>query len=370
MEKAALIGQLKEIQEKLKNLDNLLNLPQKRERLKLLEKKTLENGFWNDQKKAGEISKEISEIKELLELFERLQGDSQAILEMIEMDPSTNAQGLDPEYEEQVAHIEKELNKLETETLFDGKHDNEGAIVSLHSGSGGTEAQDWAEMLQRMYLRFAEKQGWKVTLLDESRGNEAGIKSATLLIEGKKVYGYMQSEHGTHRLVRISPFDAEGMRHTSFAGVEVVPNIENTDFVLDEKDLRIDTYCSSGKGGQSVNTTYSAVRIVHIPTGITAQCQNERSQLQNKETAMKVLISKLQKKQEEEDEAKMKELKGEHKAAGWGNQIRSYVLHPYKMVKDLRTRYETKEPEKFLDGELEDVMVSYLEWKKHEARAT
>ncbi|MFH0857751.1 MAG: peptide chain release factor-like protein, partial [Candidatus Magasanikbacteria bacterium] len=217
----------------------------------------------------------------------------------------------------------------------------------------------------RMYMRFAENMGWKVTLLDESRGSEAGIKSATVLIQGAKAYGYLQGEHGTHRLVRISPFDAESMRHTSFAGVEVTPEIEaSEEFQIDPKELRIDTFCAGGHGGQSVNTTYSAVRLVHLPTGLSAQCQNERSQQQNKEFAMKVLYSKLLKIKEEEEERELQKIKGEYKSAEWGNQIRSYVLHPYKMVKDVRTRYESSDPEAVLNGDLLPFMESYLRFKK------
>jgi peptide chain release factor 2 len=254
---------------------------------------------------------------------------------------------------------------LEFYLLLDGKHDKSSAIVAVHAGSGGTEAQDWAEMLLRMVMRYSEKKDWNVILLDESRGQEAGIKSATLRVDGRYAYGHLKSEHGTHRLVRISPFDAEKMRHTSFALIEVIPEIETDDDIeIDPKDLRIDTFMSSGKGGQSVNTTYSAVRIVHIPTGTTVQCQNERSQLQNKETALRILKSKLQALKEEQEEKERQELRGEYKSAEWGNQIRSYVLHPYKMVKDLRTRYEESDPDNVLDGNLDGFVEAYLKWIK------
>lgn len=214
-------------------------------------------------------------------------------------------------------------------------------------------------------MRFSEKQDWSVTMLDESSGGEAGIKSATLRIDGPNAYGYLKSEQGTHRLVRISPFDAESMRHTSFANMEVIPEVEQSaDIDIPEKDLRIDTFMASGKGGQSVNTTYSAVRIVHIPTGTTVQCQNERSQLQNKDTAMKILISKLQQQKDEEEEVERLKLRGEVKKAEWGSQIRNYVLHPYKLVKDVRTSFESTDPDAVLNGELMPFVESYLKWKK------
>jgi len=249
--------------------------------------------------------------------------------------------------------------------LFDGKHDEHNAIVTIQAGSGGTEACDWAEMLMRMYMRYAEKKEWNIELFDETKGAEAGIKSVVFRVDGRYAYGHLQAEQGTHRLVRISPFDAEQMRHTSFARVEVIPELEeNNEFQIDEKDVRIDTFMAGGHGGQSVNTTYSAVRIVHEPSGITVQCQNERSQLQNKETAMRILRSKLQQLQEQKEEEERLKLRGEYKSPEWGNQIRSYVLHPYHMVKDVRTRHETTDDVRVLDGDLDDFVEAYLKWKK------
>ena len=256
------------------------------------------------------------------------------------------------------------VEKLEFNTLLDGKHDEKNAIVAIHAGSGGTEAQDWAEMLLRMYTRYCEKKDWKIIILDESKGGEAGIKSITFRVEGRYAYGHLKSEHGTHRLVRISPFDAEKMRHTSFALTEVIPEVEEEEMKIDEADLRIDTFMAGGHGGQSVNTTYSAVRIVHVPTGTTVSCQNEKSQLQNKKVAMKILASRLQKLHDDKEEEERLKLRGEYKSPEWGNQIRSYVLHPYHMVKDLRTRFETTDDQKVLEGELDDFVEAYLRWLK------
>jgi len=257
--------------------------------------------------------------------------------------------------------LEKTLNDLEFKILLSGKYDRNDAILSIYSGAGGVDAQDWSEMLLRMYLKWAEKNGFKSRLIEETRGEEAGIKSATLEISGAFTFGYLRSESGVHRLVRLSPFNSDNLRQTSFAAVEVLPVIEDIEEVkIDPNDLRIDVYRSSGAGGQSVNTTDSAVRITHIPTGMVASCQNERSQMQNKEQAMKILKAKLHKAHLEKQEEEKKKLRGETKANEWGSQIRSYVLHPYKMVKDHRTKHETTQIEDVLEGELVGFMESYL----------
>lgn len=355
--------QLEALQQKITSTWALLDIDAQKAELAELEVQMNQEGFWNDTDQATKISKRHEELRSEIETWETMQNEVQGLLDLVEEMKDAPDEEIQADIEKRIADIEKRFAELEFFLLFDGKHDKKNALVTIQAGSGGTEAQDWAEMLQRMILRFIEKKGWKAVLLDESRGTEAGIKSATIEIEGRYAYGNIKSLHGTHRLVRISPFDAEGMRHTSFASIEVIPEIETAEVEIDEKDLRIDTYMSSGKGGQSVNTTYSAVRIVHVPTGITVQCQNEKSQLQNKQSAMKVLMSRLQQKREEEEEAKRLKLRGEYKSPEWGNQIINYVLHPYKMVKDVRSRYETTEPDDILDGKLDELVEAYLRWK-------
>lgn len=267
--------------------------------------------------------------------------------------------------EMELEELEKEIDGFEFRVLFSGEYDRNNAILEIHSGAGGVDAQDWAEMLLRMYSRFSERNNFRSILIDESKGAEAGIKSAVLEVEGSYAYGYLKAEKGVHRLVRLSPFNANNLRQTSFALVEVMPVIEDIEEVkINPKELRIDTYRSSGAGGQHVNKTDSAVRITHIPTGIVASCQSERSQLQNKERAMKLLKAKLHDKFLEERDRKKSKLRGEFQSAEWGSQIRSYVLHPYKMVKDHRTKYETANTERVLDGEINDFIEEYLKKSK------
>ena len=356
---------LEGLSETLAQLRGLLRLEEKQERVNALEQEVSSPDFWQNQEQATQKTKLLSGLKEDISTWEKLTKEVSDLLEMAKLDELDHEVNLREEIEAQYKKLSDEIQHLEFYTLFDGKHDERSAIVSIHAGVGGTEAQDWAEMLQRMVMRYAEKKGWRVEMLDESRGAEAGIKSATFRVDGRFAFGHLQSEHGTHRLVRISPFDAEKMRHTSFALIEVIPEVAfDTEVVVDPKDLRIDTFMAGGHGGQSVNTTYSAVRIVHIPTGITVQCQNERSQLQNKQTAMKILHSKLLRVKEEEEEKERLKLRGEYKSAEWGNQIRSYVLHPYKMVKDVRTKYETSDPDDVLNGNLDPLVEAYVRWKK------
>jgi peptide chain release factor 2 len=321
--------------------------------------------FWKDTATAAKTSKRAGELRaEFLE-WDTLERDAKDLAGLLEIAEREKDEAMVAEAQTTIIGLRERFEKLEFFVLLSGKYDHANAIMAIHAGTGGTEAQDWAEMLCRMYLRYAERRGLKARIVDENRGNEAGIKSVTISIEGPYAYGYMKSEHGVHRLVRISPFDAEKMRHTSFALVEVLPEIpEDVDLQIDPKDIRIDTYLSSGHGGQSVQTTYSAVRIVHIPTGITVTCQNERSQTQNKETAMKVLRARLAALREHERSAERAELRGEYHEAEWGNQIRSYVLQPYRMVKDHRTDYETSDTVGVLDGKLEPFSEAFLKWSR------
>lgn len=329
-----------------------------------------EPGFWDHQKRATAISQQVSELREELQTWDALEKEIGDMEDFAKEVPEGEEGDYEKDMTTQLDAIEKRFETLEFTVLFDGRYDKNDAILSFHAGAGGTEAQDWAEMLMRMMLRFIEKQGWQAKILDESKGQEAGIKSATIEVKGRHAFGHLKSEHGVHRLVRISPYDAAKSRHTSFALIEVLPDIGDAEEVeIDPKDLRIDTFLAGGHGGQGVQTTYSAVRIVHLPTGIMVSCQNERSQLQNKETAMKILRAKLVAIKEQEQAEKMAELRGEYQSAEWGNQIRSYVLHPYQMVKDLRTRHETSDTQGVLDGDLLPFMEAYLKWDKEQKNA-
>ena len=320
--------------------------------------------FWNDTTYAKKTSKEASERREEIDLWEGFLKELDELEELTAMSEQESDDSLKEEIEKKEQMLERKFARLEFALLFSGAYDALPAIVSIHAGSGGTEAQDWTQMLLRMFLRFGEHKDWTVTILDEARADDVGLKRVTFRVEGRFAYGYLKSEAGVHRLVRISPFDAEKMRHTTFALVEVIPELAEVETIdIDPKDLRIDTFMAGGKGGQSVNTTYSAVRIVHLPTNISVSCQNERSQMQNKETAMKVLKSKLHQLELQAQATQKKELRGEYQSAEWGNQIRSYVLHPYKLVKDHRKNYETTNAEAVLDGELEPFMEAYLRLK-------
>ena len=326
-----------------------------------LEDEASQSSFWDDHEKATDKMKKLENFKEVVEKIDGLEDKIDYLLEISEI--SENKEDFQA-IEIQFLSLEKAIEELEFKTLLGGKYDSENAIVAIHAGAGGVDAQDWAEMLLRMYLRYGENNNFKTAILDESRGSEAGIKSVTFEIKGEYAYGYLKCEAGTHRLVRLSPFNADNLRQTSFALVEVLPVVENkNDFEIQEGDLKIDTFRSSGAGGQSVNTTDSAVRITHVPTGIVASCQNERSQAQNKEQAMKILRAKLSQEKIKEIEKEKKELRGEYHSAEWGNQIRSYVLHPYKMVKDHRTKYEETDAEKILDGNIDNFIRAFLEKK-------
>ena len=312
-----------------------------------------EPAFWQDQARARAVTAEHDGYKVELETWEGLQREVGDTVELAAADQADQSVSLREDLEKVYAQLVKRLEKFEFKKLLSAKYDDANVLLALHAGAGGTAAQGWAEMLRRMYLRFCDQMGWQVEVVDESRGGEAGIKSSLLKVTGRYAYGYLKCEAGVHRLVRISPFDGEKMRHTSFALVEVLPELPEVGEVeIDPKDLRIDTFLSSGHGGQSVNTTYSAVRIVHIPTNITVTCQNERSQTQNKETALKYLRAKLWQLAWGKQQAEKQKLRGEFKSAEWGNQARSYVLHPYKLVKDHRTEFESTNPDAALNGEL------------------
>lgn len=360
------LKQLIELEEKIHEVWGLLQIEEKKQELKKLEEEMNAPGFWDDSEEAGRIGKKHEGLRSEIKLWENMREEVVALQELMKELESTPDEEMEREVENKIQELQKQYAQNEFLVLMDEKYDTYNAIVSLYAGSGGTEAQDWAEMLLRMVLRFVEKKGWTAVILDQTRGTEAGIKSVTLRVEGRYAYGNLKSEHGTHRLVRISPFDGDKMRHTSFANIEVIPELDHVELTIDPNDLRIDTFMAGGNGGQSVNTTYSAVRIVHVPTGITVQCQNEKSQLQNRAAAMKVLLSRLQQMKDEQEEKEKQALRGEVKSAEWGNQIRSYVLHPYKMVKDVRTRYEESDPEAVLAGGLDGFVEAYLRWRKED----
>ncbi|MDI6778156.1 MAG: peptide chain release factor 2 [Patescibacteria group bacterium] len=337
----------------------VFDLPEKKKRIESLEKKAEREDFWQNQEEAQEIMQELENSRSSLREVSNLETEINALSEMAEI--AEGDKKLAVEIENSLEHLEKKVENFEFECLFSGEYDERNTILSIHSGTGGSDAQDWAEMLLRMYLRFAQRKDWKAKIISETRGEPAGIKSATLEISGKLAYGYLKAEAGVHRLVRLSPFNANNLRQTSFALVEVLPEIDKMREVeLSPSDLKIDTFRAGGAGGQHVNKTSSAVRITHIPTGLSAACQSERSQLQNKEKALKVLKAKLFQKELEKKEREKKKLKGKHAGVQWGSQIRSYVLHPYKLVKDHRTKFESKNPSEVLDGELDGFVEAYL----------
>lgn len=315
--------------------------------------------FWNNPQIAQATTKKIAKLEARTTQWVELQAKVSELAELASLGDDSLISELQAQYDS----YEQELLSLKEQLKFSGPYDDHDVILSIYAGAGGTDAQDWAAMLLRMYQRWAEQHNIKTLLIDESGGDEAGIKSVTIECSGTQVYGKLKGENGVHRLVRLSPFNADSLRQTSFAKVDVLPKIETDDEVdIDDKDLKIDVYRSGGKGGQSVNTTDSAVRITHIPTGIVVAIQNERSQLQNKETAMTIIRSKLMQRKMLEHKEKISELKGENEQAAWGNQIRNYVLHPYKLVKDLRTNIERSDPETVLGGDIDDFISAYLEY--------
>lgn len=324
-----------------------------------LKEEMAEKDFWSNNQKAADVSKQYAKLEARLAPWHNLQKRIDDINQLAELSDDSMIK----ELESEVSGITQAFDDLKSELKLSGKYDDHDAIVSIHSGAGGTDAQDWAEMLERMYLRWAEKSKLKVEVIDRAVADEAGIKSVNLTFNGPFAFGKLKGEHGVHRLVRLSPFNADSLRQTSFAKVDVTPKIDSPlEVEVDEKDLKIDVYRSGGKGGQSVNTTDSAVRITHLPTNIVVAIQNERSQLQNRETAMTILRSKLAQLQLEQHAESLAELKGPNEQAAWGNQIRSYVLHPYKMVKDLRTNYETSNTDAVLSGDIDGFINEYLEF--------
>lgn len=358
----------KMLEQKIHEAWQVLSLDVVAKEISALEAETSAPDFWSDPERARKESQKLAELKDEYDGWNALKKQVNDVREFLATaEEDGNDEDLAEDIRAQLDVLEHEYTQKEFLLMFSGAHDVNNAILSVHAGAGGTDAQDWAEMLMRMLIRYAERKQWQVSLVDESRGSEAGIKSATFFVRGRYAYGTLKSEHGVHRLVRQSPFNADALRQTSFALVEVVPEVElDASVTIDPKDLRIDTFTSGGKGGQSVNTTYSAVRIVHLPTGIAVSCQNERSQTQNRETAMKILHARLMKIREEELQKEKQKLRGEYQSAEWGNQIRSYVLHPYKMVKDHRTDVETSDPESVLDGDLDLFVEGYL---RHEMKS-
>ncbi len=336
----------------------------KRRRAELTAKQESE-GFWSDLGKATAVNREAAAIDGKLEKYDKLVSRTDDLDVLIELSLESGTDSEQEEIAAELSEIDKLTEELRLQTLLNGKYDGNDAIMSLHSGAGGTEAQDWVSMLYRMYTRYAERNGYKVTVIDSLAGDDAGLKSVTFTVEGENAYGYLKSEKGVHRLVRISPFDSQSRRQTSFASVEVMPKIDDSaEIVIRPEELKIDTYRSGGAGGQHVNKTDSAVRITHIPTGIVVQCQNERSQIQNREQAMEMLRGKLAERQEQEQQEHEAELKGEVKKIEWGSQIRSYVFCPYTMVKDHRTGCETGNITAVMDGDLDEFIFEWLKKSK------
>ncbi|HEX3786140.1 MAG TPA: peptide chain release factor 2 [Pseudonocardiaceae bacterium] len=357
-------AELKELSNTLSSIEVVMDLPGLRAKISELDEETARPDLWNDQEHAQKVTSQLShlqgELRRVTDLRQRLD-DVSVLYELAEDEGDASSLA---ESAEEHAKLKRDIDSLEVRTLLSGEYDERDALMTIRSEAGGVDAADFAEMLMRMYLRWAERHGYPTEVYDTSYAEEAGIRSTTFKVTAPYAYGTLSVEQGTHRLVRISPFDNQGRRQTSFAGVEVVPVVEQSDHVdIDEKELRIDVYRSSGPGGQGVNTTDSAVRITHIPSGIVVSCQNERSQLQNKASAMVVLQAKLLARRQQEEQAKLDSLKGDG-GSSWGNQMRSYVLHPYQMVKDLRTEYEVGNPTAVLDGDIDGFLEAGIRWRR------
>ena len=348
----------------LQELREALNIDHCTEQIKTLEEESAQDGFWDDLTQSQKVLQQIKQLRDRVDRFEHLAQAHEDIMTLCQMAIEEEEESLTGEVLEGLTQVEHDLEAQRLATLLSGEYDRNNAIISFQAGAGGTEAQDWAEMLYRMYTRWAERHGFSYKILDYLDGEEAGIKSASILIEGENAYGYLRSEMGVHRLVRISPFDSSGRRHTSFAAIEVMPEInEEIEIEIRDDDLRVDTYRSSGAGGQHVNKTDSAVRITHLPTGIVVACQNERSQHQNREVAMRMLKSKLVEIKERENLERIEDIKGEQKLIEWGSQIRSYVFMPYTLVKDHRTNFENGNINAVMDGDIDGFINAYLKMR-------
>jgi len=348
----------------LVSIEKVLDLPKLRKQAEVLEEEAGVPDLWNDPENAQKITSRLSRVQAEINKLTTLRRHVEELSILFELAASEPDGTGVADAERELDSVKKAIGELEVQTLLNGEYDDRDALITIRSEAGGVEAADWAEMIMRMYLRYCERHDFKVDVLETSYAEEAGIKSTTFRVTAPYAYGTLSVEQGTHRLVRISPFDSQSRRHTSFAGVEVVPFVEQSDHVeIDEKEVRVDVYRSSGPGGQGVNTTDSAVRLTHIPTGIVVSCQNERSQIQNKATAMAVLQSKLLERRRQEEQAKMNALKGDN-SGSWGNQMRSYVLAPYQMVKDLRTDYETGNTTAVLNGEIDEFIEAGIRWRR------
>lgn len=360
---------LAELEQTLSSIEAVVDIPAARVRIEELEVQAAAPDLWDDQAHAQEITSQLSLIQGDVRRLESLRRRLDDVAVLIELAEAEDDDATWTEVAGEIAFLRKALSELEVRTLLSGEYDAREALMTIRSEAGGVDAADWAEMLLRLYLRYCERHGWSVEVYDTSYAEEAGIKSATFAVKAPYAYGTLSVEQGTHRLVRISPFDNQGRRQTSFAGVEVLPVTEQTDHIdIPESEIRIDVFRSSGPGGQSVNTTDSAVRITHLPTGIIVSCQNEKSQIQNRAAAMRVLQSRLLEVRRREEQAKLNELKDDS-AGSWGTQMRSYVLHPYQMVKDLRTEYETGNTSAVLDGEIDEFIEAGIRWRKQQETA-
>ena len=352
------------LEKDVKELGSAIRIDRLREDAKALEEKTLGDNFWSDQENSSRVLQELKRTKDKIADYEKLCATVSDAITLAEMGIEENDESVIEEVQGEVRKIEREEETMRLDTLLSGEYDHNNAILTFHPGAGGTEAQDWAQMLYRMYTRYGEKHGYNVKLLDWLDGEEAGIKSATIMIEGKNAYGYLKSEHGVHRLVRISPFDGSGRRHTSFASVEVMPELDDDNTIeIRDEDIEVTAHRSSGAGGQHINKTDSAIRIVHKPTGIVVGCQTERSQVQNKETAMKMLKAKLLEIKQRENLDRIEDIRGEKTNIEWGAQIRSYVFMPYTLAKDTRTGWEDGNITAVMDGEIDGFINAYLKSK-------